>query len=198
MGVYYRFINIEELDFLRNMRFYQHTSPKENKAIESPTTVVDIYNSSKQILIEPGVIDTLGNALLHLATNMSTSAVPEEEQALALTMMDNMNVSVDDSYLDAETDFRYSLLLTVLLCTAYIVVFIIGFLGNLLTVAVVYRLPRMRNVTNYFIVSLAVADILVLILCLPGTLMSNIFVREYILILCLNLCKRNFLLSHLL
>lgn len=189
MGVArYHYIDIEELDFLRNLRYYQHTSPKEtsnnnansnnNNGMEVPA-VVDIYNSTKQILIEPGVIDTLGNALMHLAGNTSSSLIVEEEESFALAMMDNVNVSIEDNFIETETDFRHSLLLTVFFCIAYVLVFIIGFLGNLLTVAVVYRLPRMRSVTNYFIVSLAIADILVLMLCLPGTLMSNIFVREY-------------------
>jgi hypothetical protein len=60
-----------------------------------------------------------------------------------------------------------------------VVVFVVGLIGNSCVIAVVYRSPRMRTVTNFFIVNLAVADVLVIVFCLPATLMSNIFVREY-------------------
>ena len=69
--------------------------------------------------------------------------------------------------------------LTAVYCVAYVVVFIVGLVGNSFVIAVVLRAPRMRTVTNFFIVNLAVADILVIVFCLPATLMSNIFVRKY-------------------
>lgn len=178
----YHYIDSEEMDYLRNIRYYQNVSPKENHnnkefAVEV-SAVVDIFNSTRQVIIEPGVIDLLGNTLMHLSGNTSSSMAFQQEDALSMAMMDTTNMSVEECCVVPETDFRHSLLVTVLFCVAYVLVFVIGFLGNLLTVAVVYRLPRMRSVTNYFIVSLAIADILVLMLCLPGTLMSNIFVRE--------------------
>lgn len=75
--------------------------------------------------------------------------------------------------------FRHSITMTVLLCVAYLIVFIVGLIGNSFVIAVVFRAPRMRTVTNYFIVNLALADILVICFCLPATLMSNIYVRKY-------------------
>lgn len=74
--------------------------------------------------------------------------------------------------------YRHSPAMTAVYCFAYTLVFLVGLVGNLLVVSVVCRSPRMRNVTNYFIVNLAVADILVLVFCLPATLLSNIYVRE--------------------
>ncbi|KAL0275270.1 UNVERIFIED_CONTAM: hypothetical protein PYX00_003177 [Menopon gallinae] len=76
--------------------------------------------------------------------------------------------------------YRHSPALTAVYCVAYFLVFVIGLIGNCLVVAVVLRAPRMRTVTNLFIVNLAIADILVIVLCIPATLLSNIFVREYI------------------
>ena len=70
---------------------------------------------------------------------------------------------------------RQPLHMIVIYSLAYGIVFLLGILGNSLVVSVVYRNPRMHNVTNYFIVNLAVADILVCLLCLPITLLSNLF-----------------------
>ncbi|XP_020297878.1 neuropeptide FF receptor 2-like [Pseudomyrmex gracilis] len=73
--------------------------------------------------------------------------------------------------------YRHSMAMSAVYCVAYVVVFVVGLIGNSFVIAVVYRSPRMRTVTNFFIVNLAVADVLVIVFCLPATLMSNIFVR---------------------
>lgn len=80
---------------------------------------------------------------------------------------------------DLELYYRHSTTMNIVYCVAYCIVFIVGLIGNSFVIAVVLRAPRMRTVTNYFIVNLALADILVIIFCLPATLMSNIFVRKY-------------------
>lgn len=207
-AIRYRFVDIEKVDYLRNPNYYHVTSPIDDvetktaaddvfamaaaassmEKLENSIAVVNkMYNSSNQLLIEPGVIDTFGNTLLHLASNssgyLSTSAAASsstivENPLAAAALMDNVNISVDENYIESDGDFRHSMQLTIVFCIAYVVVFVVGFLGNLLTVMAVWKLPRMRTVTNYFIVSLAIADMLVLMLCLPGTLMSNIFVRK--------------------
>lgn len=92
----------------------------------------------------------------------------------------------DTSYWEMEmTDYdflyRHSLLMTVVYCIAYVIVFLVGLVGNSFVIAVVLRMRNMRTVTNYFIVNLAIADILVIVFCLPATLMSNIFVRKYLI-----------------
>ncbi|ODM93376.1 Neuropeptide Y receptor type 2, partial [Orchesella cincta] len=85
-----------------------------------------------------------------------------------------------------EDELRVSLGVAILLCVAYGLVFLIGMIGNLFVLAVVFRTPRMRFVfaatyfftstpTNFFIANLAVADLLVVLFCLPATLCANIF-----------------------
>ncbi|XP_038120986.1 neuropeptide SIFamide receptor [Culex quinquefasciatus] len=79
-------------------------------------------------------------------------------------------------YGEYELFYRHSSTMTAVYCVAYFVVFIVGLIGNSFVIAVVFRAPRMRTVTNFFIVNLALADVLVIVFCLPATLMSNIFV----------------------
>jgi hypothetical protein len=64
--------------------------------------------------------------------------------------------------------------LVVVYVLAYCVVFLFGSIGNSLVMAVIIKDPGMRNVTNYFILNMAVADMLVTLLCVPMTLLANI------------------------
>lgn len=63
---------------------------------------------------------------------------------------------------------------------AYSLVFFVAVIGNTLVILVVYRNPRMHTVTNYFIVNLAVADILVTVFCLPITLVNNLLSGKFL------------------
>ncbi|XP_032911780.1 orexin receptor type 2 isoform X1 [Catharus ustulatus] len=60
------------------------------------------------------------------------------------------------------------------LIAGYIVVFIVALVGNVLVCLAVWKNHHMRTVTNYFIVNLSLADILVTITCLPATLVVDI------------------------
>jgi len=96
----------------------------------------------------------------------------------------NNTMSSSDAFLETyewspDLMMRYSPGISSIFCLAYSIVFVLGIIGNSCVVAVVVRSPRMRTVTNYFIVNLALADILVLIFCLPATLISNLFIREF-------------------
>lgn len=58
---------------------------------------------------------------------------------------------------------------------AYGTAFLFAFIGNIFVIATVCRNRNMHTVTNYFLVNLAVADILVAVFCLPMTLLDNLF-----------------------
>ena len=82
------------------------------------------------------------------------------------------------------TEFEFPLVkqplhMLVVYSLAYGFVFVLGVIGNGLVVSVVLCIPSMKTVTNYFIVNLAVADLLVALFCLPITLLANIFWGQY-------------------
>ncbi|XP_019771021.1 orexin receptor type 2-like isoform X2 [Dendroctonus ponderosae] len=54
------------------------------------------------------------------------------------------------------------------------IVFIVGLFGNVLVCVAVYRNHSMRTVTNYFIVNLALADALVILFCLPFSVVWDV------------------------
>lgn len=123
----------------------------------------------------------LGDYLNNLITEAIATTSPRatmEDQIHGLFNASKTNLSAIEQTPDRL--YRHSMAMSAVYCVAYVVVFVVGLIGNSFVIAVVYRSPRMRTVTNFFIVNLAVADVLVIVFCLPATLMSNIFVRKYL------------------
>ncbi|XP_071807929.1 orexin receptor type 2-like [Asterias amurensis] len=61
-----------------------------------------------------------------------------------------------------------------LIIAIYGLVFLLAIIGNTLVCIAVLRNEHMRTVTNYYIVNLAVADILVSLVCLPVTVVVDV------------------------
>ncbi|KAF8783203.1 Orexin receptor type 2 like protein [Argiope bruennichi] len=80
----------------------------------------------------------------------------------------------DEDYLAMIQDYIYPTPLEWILITLHIVVFVVGLVGNALVCVSVYRNHTMRTVTNYFIVNLALADFLVILFCLPPTVLWDV------------------------
>lgn len=53
-----------------------------------------------------------------------------------------------------------------------VVIFLIGVIGNSLVIVVVVHSRNMRTSVNYFLVNLCIADLLLLILCMPTALVD--------------------------
>ena len=92
----------------------------------------------------------------------------------------NISLNVSDTIEEpaafrATPVLRHGVATNVCLIVAYFVVFILALLNNSLVVSVVMRNPQMKSVTNIFLANLAVADLVVTIIVLPITLLSNIF-----------------------
>ncbi|NXV82934.1 CCKAR protein, partial [Atlantisia rogersi] len=56
----------------------------------------------------------------------------------------------------------------------YCLIFLLSILGNILVITVLIRNKRMRTVTNTFLLSLAVSDLMLCLFCMPFTLIPNL------------------------
>ena len=75
--------------------------------------------------------------------------------------------------------YRYNHYISTALCVAYGLVFCIGLVGNSLVPFAVLRTKNLRRcVTNIFLVNLAVADLLVILACVPFTLVAHLIYRK--------------------
>ncbi|KAK7122211.1 hypothetical protein R3I94_019359 [Phoxinus phoxinus] len=70
--------------------------------------------------------------------------------------------------------YQHSLAVATIFILAYVLIFSLCMLGNLLVCFIVLKNRQMRTVTNIFILNLAISDLLVGILCLPITLVDNL------------------------
>jgi hypothetical protein len=59
----------------------------------------------------------------------------------------------------------------------YISIFIIGVTGNFLVLFVIMKEKELRNFTNYLLANLSVADLLVLLTCVPSGI-HDLFAKE--------------------
>lgn len=138
------------------------------KQLDNVTTnrmIASEYLTSILDMMDPHASESSGD--VHAKANSAT-----------IVMNTSLNATEASAFVP-DLFYRHSMAMTAVYCVAYLLVFAVGLVGNFFVIAVVFRSPRMRTVTNFFIVNLAVADILVIVFCLPATLMSNIFVRKY-------------------
>lgn len=79
-----------------------------------------------------------------------------------------------EEYLEMLNDYIFPQPYEWVLIATHAIVFVIGLIGNALVCIAVYRNHSMRTVTNYFIVNLAVADFMVILICLPPTVLWDV------------------------
>lgn len=91
------------------------------------------------------------------------------------------NISNETSeYSMASSDYKHPPEIITIYIIAYCIAFLFALFGNVIVIAVVFRYRWMHTVTNFFIVNLAIADILVALFCIPITLLTHIFVGKTI------------------
>ncbi|XP_049938852.1 neuropeptides capa receptor-like [Schistocerca serialis cubense] len=77
----------------------------------------------------------------------------------------------------------------------YSVIFVTGVLGNVAVCAVIVRSPSMRTTTNYYLFSLAISDLILLLLGLPNEV--SVYWQQYPWVLGTGVCKLRALVSEM-
>ncbi|XP_068992734.1 neuropeptides capa receptor-like isoform X2 [Neodiprion pinetum] len=100
---------------------------------------------------------------------------------VAMNISENLYLAITWGQQYCDLDFAIPMTLT------YVTIFITGVFGNVMTCLVVIRNPTMQTATNYYLFSLAISDLTLLLLGLPNELSQ--FWRQYPWTLGLALCK---------
>ncbi|XP_077978812.1 G-protein coupled receptor 54-like [Glandiceps talaboti] len=80
----------------------------------------------------------------------------------------------DYNYSDYYLDYDYKLgPESIIVPTLWGIFAFFGLVGNIFVIVVVFKFSHMRTVTNYYIVNLALTDVVVLLICVPST--SSVF-----------------------
>ncbi|KOB71780.1 Neuropeptide receptor A19, partial [Operophtera brumata] len=87
--------------------------------------------------------------------------------------------SVCNPTYDTTGDFLSSPMFHSVIYIMYGIVFLLALCGNGLVCFIVQTSPRMKTVTNYFIMNLAVGDILLTLFCVPFTFVSMLVLRYW-------------------
>ena len=111
---------------------------------------------------------------------MAVANAPVQPYVLAHEHLTNYtnNASVNQDGNTSETDYiqedfnHAPMYLFVCVSVFNILEFIIGTFGNAMVILVVCKVRAMRNPTNYFLFSLSVADLFVLLICQPTAMME--------------------------
>ncbi|KAI4473275.1 hypothetical protein M0802_016205 [Mischocyttarus mexicanus] len=80
----------------------------------------------------------------------------------------------DEEYLDIMYNDIFPNFTDCVMITLHSFIFIAGLFSNSLVCLAVSRNHSMKTVTNYFIVNLAVADLLVILICLPPSVLWDV------------------------
>lgn len=172
-------LSINELSF-KNITIYNSyvDSPVYNSMYEEDKTVdINIVKRSiqnkteeKQKITEEDISMKINNDT-ELDKLDATTEFDYNYTCVGLSEYCNMT---KEEYMEMLYDYIFPRPYEWVLIAIHAVVFIIGLIGNALVCIAVYRNHSMRTVTNYFIVNLALADFMVILICLPPTVLWDV------------------------
>ncbi|XP_026318300.1 orexin receptor type 1-like isoform X1 [Hyposmocoma kahamanoa] len=172
-------LSINELSF-NNVTIYNsyvdspvyNTMYEEDKTVDINIVKRSIQNKTeeKQKITEEDISMKINNDT-ELDKLDATTEFDYNYTCVGLSEYCNMT---KEEYMEMLYDYIFPRPYEWVLIAIHAVVFIIGLIGNALVCIAVYRNHSMRTVTNYFIVNLALADFMVILICLPPTVLWDV------------------------
>lgn len=159
------------------------------KAQEFPDT--GTTRSSAAIKRDQHFIENYHEQIVAISEKLSESNESDQESVLVGTELSNQH---QQQLLILDKDLKLPSYMRILATLACLIIFVIGVTGNLLVPLVVIKTKYLRNSTNLFLINLSVADLLVLIVCMP-TVLIELHSRPETWLLGESMCKYHLLLS---
>ncbi|KAI1712748.1 7 transmembrane receptor (rhodopsin family) domain-containing protein [Ditylenchus destructor] len=119
----------------------------------------------------------LGQMLPTPIATTTTTTVPtttERADAASYNDEDYLNALSDEDYIDFVANFLKPTLIELVFVLVFFLLMLIGVIGNSLVVFVVSRNQSMWTSMNLFLTNLALSDLLVLVFCLPPTVINDV------------------------
>ncbi len=94
----------------------------------------------------------------------------------------SVDLMSDDYFEFEENNDNYDqklLVKLILFVPIYVFTFLTGLIGNVLVIFCILTVKSLRNITNIFLVSLATADLMLIILCVPLKV-CNAFIKTWL------------------
>ncbi|XP_032666434.1 pyrokinin-1 receptor-like isoform X2 [Odontomachus brunneus] len=126
-----------------------------------------VNTTATVILQEPGGLSRNGELGFRLPVLMSAFRGADENAAISRSHEDNSSAIVAFLRNDGASDRRDALYIVLPITVIYVVIFFTGVIGNISTCVVIARNKSMHTATNYYLFSLAVSDLLLLVSGLP-------------------------------
>lgn len=106
------------------------------------------------------------------------SGLGRDEVESSAPLNDSQEVFHNVSGLTISPYYQHSLLVATGYILAYLLIFLLCMVGNMLVCLIVIENRHMRTVINLFIFNLAISDLLVGIFCIPITLVDNLITGQ--------------------
>lgn len=136
---------------------------------------IDRKNYLKQLDNEFNNVQATNRRHRIIAKRDASTETDSEENVTFVDVQDGQNITyTKEQILEEIRSYIYPTVWMWVLICFHCIVFVMGLVGNILVCIAVYRNHTMRTVTNYFIVNLAVADFLVILFCLPPSVVWDV------------------------